>query len=135
VAPGTHAPRRSADPDSGEQRLDLRAERLERRPQQQILLEAVATAAFGDKLALDVIGRERDRYAALRVEVLERDRGDVRAVDLGDRRCAGQADPSQIAVEVKHWTTLVNAVRAWPPPWGQRAAASSPSISAEMPAS
>ena len=65
-----------ADADAREEQVDLRAERLERRLQEQVLLEAVAAAALGDELALEVLGGERHRDPAVGIEVLERDRGD-----------------------------------------------------------
>src|SRR5205085_9926872 len=48
------------------------------------------------------LGRERHRHAAVRIEVLERDRGGVRAVNLVEGWPAIQADPLKIGIEVEH---------------------------------
>ena len=71
---------RPADPDAGQEHLDLGSERLERGLQQQVVLEAVPTAAPVHELALDVLELQGHGDTATRVEVLERDRGDVRTV-------------------------------------------------------
>ena len=100
--------RRGADPDPGEQRSgpgpppSASSAGLE----QQVLLEAVAAAALIDELALEVLELERDRDPAARIEVLERDRGDVRAVQLGQSRAAAQPDAREIRVEVEHGARL-----------------------------
>ena len=73
---------RTADANAREHRLDLQAEVLERRGEQQVVLEAVPAAPLGDHLALEVLLLERDRDAPVRVEILERDRRGVGPVDL-----------------------------------------------------
>jgi hypothetical protein len=82
--------------------VHLGAHLLQSSLQQQILLEAVAAAPFGDELALDILASKRHAEAAVRIEVLKGDRGDVRAVHLGDGAAAGQTDPVQVSVEVEH---------------------------------
>jgi rare lipoprotein A (peptidoglycan hydrolase) len=47
------------------------------------------------------LGFERDGYAAVRVEVLERDRDDVRAVDLRQSGPATDADALRVCIEVE----------------------------------
>jgi len=66
------------------------------------VLEAVAAAPVDDQLAPERIGLERHGHAPVGVEVLERDRGDVRAVQLRDRRSSAQAYPFDVRVEVEH---------------------------------
>ena len=112
VGPRPRAAWDRADPYSGEEHLDLRAERLERRLQQQVLLEAISAAAVGHELLLEVLGLERDRDATPRVEVLERDRGDMRAVKLGQIRAPAQPDAGEIRVEVEHPPTVLRPARA-----------------------
>ena len=56
VGPRPRAAGPRADPHAREEHLDLRAQRLERRLQQQVLLEAVAAAAVRHELALEVLG-------------------------------------------------------------------------------
>ena len=63
--------------------LDVGPERLVRALQEEVLLEAVATAALGHELSLEVHGLERHRNPAPGIEVLERNRGHVRAMQLG----------------------------------------------------
>src|SRR6202035_1969267 len=101
VAAGT---RNAGSPHAhaGEQQVDLGAERLERGLQQQVLLEAVATATFLDDLALEVLQCERHRQAALRVEGLERDGGRVRAVHRRQARAPAETDSLEVGVEVEH---------------------------------
>src|SRR5439155_2658774 len=70
----------------GGQRRDLEAERPQRVQEQVVLLEAVAAPAVVDQLALDAPDVQPDRLPQLDVQVLERDRGDVRHVDLAQRR-------------------------------------------------
>jgi len=94
--------RSDPQPDPGQERLDLRAARLGRGLQQEVLLEAVPAAARPDELALDVLDRQRGRNPPLRVEVLEGNRGGVRAVDLGQAGAPGEADPLEIGVEIEH---------------------------------
>ena len=65
------------------------------------MLEAVAPAALIDQLAMQSPGFERDGYAAVRVEVLERDRDDVRAVDLRQSGPATDADALRVCIEVE----------------------------------
>ena len=48
MTPWSHRTVRRAHPDAGQDQLDLVAERLERRLQKQVLLEAVAAPSLGD---------------------------------------------------------------------------------------
>jgi len=92
----------AADADPREHQVHLDPERLKRRREQQVLLEAVAAATVAHQLALEIVDRERHPDAAVRVEVLERDRGRVGAVDLRDPRAPAQPNPRQVRVEVEH---------------------------------
>ena len=65
------------------------------------MLVAVAAAAGVDQLGLDVGQVDADPDAELHVQVLERDRGDVRAVDRGERRVGSDAEPGEVGVEVE----------------------------------
>ena len=65
------------------------------------MLKAIAAAALIDELAAQGIGLERDRDAAVRVEVLERDRHDVRPVQLRQAGSPADADPLRIRVEIE----------------------------------
>ena len=86
VRPRADGARRRPETDAREHRLDLAAETRKPAREQQVLLKAVPAASLLDELALELLGLERDRNAAMRVEVLERDRHHVRAVQLGHRR-------------------------------------------------
>ena len=99
-----------ADADAGGERRHAVAERLERSLEQGVLLEAVAAAAPGHELLLQRAELETDRPAEQDVEVLERDRRDVRLVQSGERllRRTGRArqvrrtpDPAEVRVEVE----------------------------------
>jgi hypothetical protein len=60
---------------------------LERGREQQIVLKAIPAAPLDNHLALEVLLLKRDWDAPVRIEILERDRRDVRAVDrLPSRR-------------------------------------------------
>ncbi len=80
VAARPHGTRRGADADAREVQVDLRSELLERGPQQQVVLEAITATPVVDRLPGDVVERQRDGDPAVRIEVLERDRDDMRAV-------------------------------------------------------
>jgi hypothetical protein len=97
-----HDSARRTDTHPREQQVDLRAQRLVRVLQQQVLLEAVAAAAAGDELLLDVRSLERHRDPPVRIEVLERDGGELAEMHLGQARPAVQADPREIRLEVVH---------------------------------
>src|SRR5262249_18563130 len=92
----------SSESNAREEQVDLRAQRLERGLHQQVLLEAVAASALGHELSLEVLGHERHRHAALRIEVLERDRRAVASVQLREARTPTQPDPPEGCVEVEH---------------------------------
>jgi hypothetical protein len=68
------------------------------------VLEAIPAPPAGHELALEIGLVQRDREAAVRVEVLERDPRGVRPVDRRPGRLVRrvQADPAEIGVEVKH---------------------------------
>jgi hypothetical protein len=92
--------------DPGQQSVHGVAEALQRRGEQQTVLVAIAPAPTIDELRLDAL--EVDRYAAAQhdVDVLERDRGDVGAVQRGQRlagrrRVPVEADASQIRLQVQ----------------------------------
>ncbi len=95
-----------ADAHTRQEEVDLGAESLEAGLQQQVLLEAVASPAPGDELPLQIVNRDGYRDPAVRIEVLERDRGDVGQVNLGDAGTAAQADPREIRIEIEHRGTL-----------------------------
>jgi hypothetical protein len=80
-------------PNARKKDLDLGAERLERRLQQQVLLEAIAAASPADELALDILERKRDGHPPVRIEILERDGRDMRTMDLPDARTTIKPDP------------------------------------------
>ena len=98
----SHRAGRCAETHAREQQVDLRTECLEPRLEQQVLLKAVAAAALGHELALEIVRGKRHRDAALRIEILEGDRGGVRAVHLRKARAPAQADPLQVGIEVEH---------------------------------
>src|SRR2546421_6608201 len=102
MAARPHRAGRRAGAHAREQQIDLRAERLERSLQQQVLLEAVATPALGDELSLEVLELERDGQATLRIEVLKRDRRVVGPVYLRKGRAGAQAERREVCVEVDH---------------------------------
>ena len=92
--------------DPGQQPLDAEAQALEDRAEQLRVLVAVAAAAPADDLVLDGLQVDRDRAAQEDVEVLEADRGQVRAVQGGedglgrlDRSLI--ADPAQVPGQVQ----------------------------------
>jgi hypothetical protein len=93
-----------AHADTRQHRLDRQAHVLERRRQEQVVLEAVPAPASSHELALEIGLLQRDRDAAVGVEVLERDRRRVRPRDRWPGRFAGrvQADPAEIRVEIDH---------------------------------
>src|SRR5438270_757624 len=93
---------RAGDPYAGEHQLNLEPESSQRVREQQVLLKAVAAPPVVDELSLEILDRQRDRDASMRVEVLERDRGRVGPVDLGEAGTAAQADPLEVRVEVEH---------------------------------
>ena len=62
------------------------------------MLEAVAAAALVHELALEVGEPSDTGTPAMGIEVLERDRGDVGAVQLGQPGARADPDPVQIAV-------------------------------------
>src|ERR1039458_2175174 len=101
-----HALRRP-ETHTREEQVDLRTERLESSLQQQVLLEAVPTSALGDELPFEVLNRKRYRHPAVRIEVLERDRGDMCPMHLRGAGTPVQADPREIRVEVEHRGTLM----------------------------
>jgi hypothetical protein len=94
------AARRAAEADAAEHRLDLHVQRPQRRSQQHVVLKAVAAAPLVHELALQVVELERDRDAAVGVEVLERDRGDVGAMDLGQAGAGADPDPFQVGSQI-----------------------------------
>jgi hypothetical protein len=110
VTAGPHHARLRAQAHACQEHVHLRAERLEGCLQQQVLLEAVAAAAFPHELALEVLHLQRHPQALVRVEILEGDRGQVRPVHLRDARAPIQADPLQVGVQVEHARTLAAAV-------------------------
>src|ERR1700733_1408784 len=59
VGARAHDTGRSSEFDACEQRLDVCAKYLERSLQEQVLLEAVATATLTDELALQILQLER----------------------------------------------------------------------------
>ena len=86
--------------------VDAEAQRLERGLEERVLLEAVAPAPGADELRLEGGEVEVDRAAEQDVEVLERDRRAVRAVERdeplearGER--APLADPREVGVEIQ----------------------------------
>jgi hypothetical protein len=90
----------------GQQSVHGVAEPFQRRAEQQTVLVAIAPAPTIDELRLDAV--ELDRYAAAEhdVDVLERDCGNVGAVQRGQRldgrrRVPGEADASQIRLQVQ----------------------------------
>ena len=92
--------------DAREEPVDRVPEALERRREQQAVLVAVAAAAPGDQLGLHALEVDGDPAAERDVEVLERDRGDVRAVERRERRRPGRAggvvaDAPQIGGQVE----------------------------------
>src|SRR6266436_8166608 len=95
-----------ADAHTCKEEVDLGAESLEAGLQQQVLLEAVASPAPGNELPLQIVNRDGYRDPAVRIEVLERDRGNVGQVNLRDARTAVQADPREIRIEIEHRRTL-----------------------------
>src|SRR5262249_24107810 len=85
---------------------DLEAERIERRPEQDVVLEAVAAAAVAQELLLQRRQVEPDRTAQERVEILERDRErmpEVEAAQRLQRRRARSAvaDTPEVGVEIE----------------------------------
>jgi hypothetical protein len=112
VTAGPHHARLRAQAHACQEHVHLRAERLEGCLQQQVLLEAIAAAAFGHELALEVLHLQRHRQALVRVEVLEGDRGQVRPVQLRDARAPVQADPLQVGVQVEHARTLATGINS-----------------------
>ena len=77
---------RAAIPHARAQRRDVEPDRLEHEQQQAVLLEAVAAAARLHELSLERRRRQLDGAAGQDVEVLERNRLDVRLHDAVQRR-------------------------------------------------
>jgi hypothetical protein len=77
---------------------------LERRRQQQVVLEAIPAPPAGHELSLEIGLLQRDRDSAVGVEVLERDRRRVRPVDRLPGRLIRrvQADPAKVRVGIEH---------------------------------
>jgi hypothetical protein len=102
---------RGPHPHPGEHRCDLVAEGLERRLEEEVVLEAVAAAPVGDHLLLEPLEVEDDRSSAQRVEVLEGDRRRVRAVDRGEAGRGVQPETPEVGVEVleRHEVTVDEA--------------------------
>lgn len=97
-----HDTGRSSEFDACEHRLDVRAKCLERSLQEQVLLEAVATARLTDELALQILQLERHLQATVWVEVLEGDRRDLGTVYLGQTGTSAEVDSLDIRVQVEH---------------------------------
>lgn len=95
----------TADAHAREHRFDLRAERLERRLEQQVLLEAVAAAAGVDELARERVWLQRHGDPDQRIEVLEEDPRHMRAVEFGQGGTSHscKTDPPQVSGQVEHF--------------------------------
>lgn len=96
---------RSLRLDPGHPALHLEADPLEDRGEQQRVFVAVPTASPSDQLALDRVELDPGMGAENHVDVLERDRPDMRRVQAvqgfrggGDAR---MADPLQVGVKVE----------------------------------
>ncbi len=80
------------------------ADRLERRPEERILLEAIAAAPAVHELLLHGSEVEPHRPPEQRIEALERDRIDVPRIERRKRRVARfersvEADPREIVLQ------------------------------------
>jgi len=92
--------------DAGRQPRHGVAEPLQHRAEKQVVLEAVAAAPPPHELVLDPVESELGGPAEHDVEVLEGDRGGVRAMQaaqrVGARRQGARVgDPLQVGAEVK----------------------------------
>src|SRR5262249_34476108 len=94
----------TAHADARQHWLDLEAHMLKRRRQEQVVLEAIPAPPAGDELSLQIGLLQRDRDAAVGVEVLERDRRRVCPVDRLPGRLIRrvQADPAEVRVGIEH---------------------------------
>jgi hypothetical protein len=77
---------------------------LKRRGERQVLLEAVAATPLMHELALEILLGKRYWNPAMRIEVLEWDRGRVCAVDGLQRRALAGAQPDapKVGGEIQH---------------------------------
>jgi len=107
-------------PDAGEQRPRIEADRGQRAQEELVVLEAIAAPPLVDELVEDMIGIEADAASQPHIEILERNGEPMRAlhhrqpVDIGRRR---QSEPKtrEIGVEVERCAYL-HAPMRWPVP-------------------
>jgi hypothetical protein len=71
---------RFPEANAPQHRLDVIPERHQSRREQRVVLKTEPAATLAHELALEIAELERCGHAAQRIEVLERDRNDVRAV-------------------------------------------------------
>jgi hypothetical protein len=97
---------------------DAEADRLQRRPEQRVLLEAIAAATALQEFLLNGCRIEPDRAAEQRIHAFEGDAGDMGGVQPGERRqirnrSFGDADPGEVSGERK---CVGHALSPPPPP-------------------
>jgi len=86
---GSGADLGGAGPNASRQGNHPEPERLERGPEQSVLLEAIAAATSDDELRLERLQVEPDRLPQQDVQVLEGEGGEVRPVQVCERVGAG----------------------------------------------
>ncbi len=114
-----------AEPHARRERRHAEAEVREHGGEERVLLEAVAAAPCPDEFGFERREVEPDRAAEEDVEVLERDRGRVRAVESGEagdrrRRRRFEPDPAEIGGDVRDCAH--DRQRVTPQDGGRRAA-------------
>ena len=92
----------AAGATAGQQEVDRESGLFEHGREQQVVLEAVATATLADELAFELVQVQGDGSATPWIQVFERDRGDMGSVDLRQRWRADEPDARHVFREVDH---------------------------------